>query len=916
MGNWKSWLLVSLLWTPLATAWALPGFIEFESGQVRPLALSPNGRYLYAVNTPANSLEVFLVSRQGLLHLDSVPVGLEPVAVAARNDSEVWVTNLLSDSVSVVDLHNPVHGRVVRTLLVGDEPRDVVFAGPGRSRAFITTAHRGQNIPFDPQLTTPSVGRADVWVFDADRLGETLTGTPLTIIKLFADTPRALAVSPDGTLVYAAAFESGNQTTIASQLPGPFTLPPPTTNFQGVPQLPEALIVKFNGQHWVDELNRNFDARVMSSLPDEDVFVIDAMAQRPAQLAGKKGFFAGVGTVLYNMAVNPVNGHIYVSNTEALNQVRFEGTGVLSGHSVRGHHNLNRITVLSSTGVFPRHLNKHIDFASCCAPIPNAENELSLALPTGIEVSRDGRTLYVAALGSSRIGVYDTASLENDSFTPNLASQIRLSGGGPTGLVLDEAHHRLYVLTRFDDAIKIVDLESKTEVGKARLFNPEPASIIKGRPIMYDARLSSHGDSACATCHVFGDNDSLAWDLGNPDAPVKANNNPVLLNVVPAPSLPDVFEPLKGPMTTQSLRGLANVGPQHWRGDRTGASTEPNIQPDSGAFNEREAFTQFQAGFTDLLGTPGNIPDTDMAAFTDFIMQVVFPPNPIRRLDDSLTAQQQLGHDIFLHRNVVTVVEGLTPCQGCHRLDPNGNAQFAVPFPGFFGSDGSSAREGNGEVFKVADFRNAYTKIGMFGAPASQLLPTGQPLIEPVPGLTGFQGDQIRGFGFSHTGEFDIIPRFLSAFSFTQNPPSGFNPQGFPSAEAGLPQRRAVESFLFAFDSNLKPIVGQQVTLESRNAHIVANRIDLLMSRADAGDCDLVVKGDLYRVRVGFLYMGNGRFRQDSARLPPLSDAMMRAAVREPGDALTYTCVPPGSGYRIGIDRDNDGVLDRDSRGH
>src|SRR2546430_10042502 len=41
--------------------------------------------------------------------------------------------------------------------------RDIVFAGPGRSRAFITTAHRGQNVPYDPQLTTPGIGRADVW---------------------------------------------------------------------------------------------------------------------------------------------------------------------------------------------------------------------------------------------------------------------------------------------------------------------------------------------------------------------------------------------------------------------------------------------------------------------------------------------------------------------------------------------------------------------------------------------------------------------------------------------------------------------------------------------------------------------------------------------------------------------------------
>ena len=56
-----------------------------------------------------------------------------------------------------------------------------MFAGPGKARAFITTAHRGQNVPFDPQLTTPGVGRADVWVFDARHLGDSLGGDPLTM---------------------------------------------------------------------------------------------------------------------------------------------------------------------------------------------------------------------------------------------------------------------------------------------------------------------------------------------------------------------------------------------------------------------------------------------------------------------------------------------------------------------------------------------------------------------------------------------------------------------------------------------------------------------------------------------------------------------------------------------------------------
>lgn len=130
-----------------ATASASTPFSAFESGQVRPLALSQNRQRLFAVNTPDNRLEIFTVTNDGLEHEASVAVGLEPVAVAVRSNDEVWVVNHLSDSVSIVDTSDLDESRVVRTLLVGDEPRDIVFAGPGKSRAFITTAHRGQNSP-------------------------------------------------------------------------------------------------------------------------------------------------------------------------------------------------------------------------------------------------------------------------------------------------------------------------------------------------------------------------------------------------------------------------------------------------------------------------------------------------------------------------------------------------------------------------------------------------------------------------------------------------------------------------------------------------------------------------------------------------------------------------------------------------
>ncbi|MBO0801370.1 MAG: hypothetical protein J2P31_21330, partial [Blastocatellia bacterium] len=392
-----------------------PSFTEFESGQVRPLAISPDGTSLFAVNTPDNTLEIFKVTSDGLTLQARVPVGLEPVAVAPRNDNEVWVVNHLSDSVSVVSLTQTP--RVIRTLLVGDEPRDIVFAG-SPARAFITTAHRGQQrtdpsiagVPGagDPQFTTPGVGRADVWVFDPGNLGSAFGGKPTRILTFFTDTPRALAVSPDNRTVYVAGFKTGNQTTTIPEgmlcdgfdpnTPctaedgsiSPGGNPGPATNFEGKQAPKVGLIVKFNNatQQWQDELGRNWNNAVRFNLPDQDVFAVDAntLAQTAA--------FAHVGTTLFNMATNPVSGKLYVSNTEAFNNVRFEGPGIFGGHTVQGHLAETRITVISGDSVTPRHLNKHIDYTKLAGDPgfdPTAKNH-SLSTPLEMRVTSDGKT--------------------------------------------------------------------------------------------------------------------------------------------------------------------------------------------------------------------------------------------------------------------------------------------------------------------------------------------------------------------------------------------------------------------------------------------------------------------------------------------------------------------------------------------
>ncbi|HVM97331.1 MAG TPA: beta-propeller fold lactonase family protein, partial [Candidatus Acidoferrales bacterium] len=696
------------LLAPLAfTGPAAATFPAFESAHVRPLALSADGSTLYAVNTPDNRLEIFAVGDDGLEPRGSVAVGLEPVAVAVHGDA-VWVVNQLSDSVSIVDtsMQPP---RVARTLLVGDEPRDIVFAGPNRSRAFITTAHRGQNSPLDSQLTTPGVGRADVWVFDATDQGSSFNGDPLTIVTLFSDTPRALAAAPDGSRVYAAAFLSGNRTATVSQesvcdggiaagpcvvegITMPGGLPPPNTNVDGVPQTETGLIVRFDpgSGAWLDELDRDWREAMRFSLPDRDVFAIDANADLPHEIEN----FASVGTVIFSLAVNPVDGTVYAANTEANNASRFSGPGIFAGHSVRGHLHESRITTISANGVQPVRLNGHIDYN--VVPSPQGAADRSLALPVALAIDPTGNTLFVAAMGSDVVATLSTAALANNNLVPSAADHISVSGGGPSGLALDSGGQRLYVATRFDNGISVIDVGTRQEIQHLRLFNPEPEAVVAGRRFLYDARLSSsNGELACASCHVSGHIDGLAWDLGNPDGHVVPNPNAIASLPSAGGDIPNrAFHPMKGPMTTQTLRGMALDGPMHWRGDRTNGMLSLGDSSD-----EIANFLQFNEAFDSLMGKGGAIPGDDMLAFAEFALSLVPPPNPNRALDNSLNPLQQT-HFVEFSQN--------QNCTKCHVYNTAA---------GFFGTDGHSALNPNPGVkdfFKIPSLRGAYEKVGMF----------------------------------------------------------------------------------------------------------------------------------------------------------------------------------------------------------
>ena len=543
-------------------------FKSFESPQVHPLALTPDGTKLLAVNTPDHRLSVFQLTGEGPALVAEVPVGLEPVSVAARNDREAWVTNWLSDSVSIVDL---ITGNVIRTIDVGDEPTDVVFAGQQHELAFVCVS-----------------GLSQVKVYNPDSPADSPQ-----VISIRGKQPRALVRDASGARVFVSVFESGNQTTVvsANQVKAGGGPPKASPKMKKLPPAPDVgLIVKWDGSNWADERgNTKWNALVPYTLADVDLVVIDATQTAPRI----QNEVRGVGTHIGNAVFDPAGNRLYVLNIEAHNEVRFE-------QNLSGRFTTTRVSVINFSPVgapAPNtaavNLNSHIDL-----DVPegsNAERALSLALPADIARGADG-ALYVAATGSAKVGVLD----------PGGAVRARISvGQGPTGLTIDEARQRLYVLNRFDETLSIVDLKGRAEATRIPVgFNPEPQAVREGRRFLYDASLSAHGDLACASCHFNGHRDGLAWDLGNPRGKLQSVNG---IGV-------SVFHPMKGPMTTQSLRGIIGNEPLHWRGDRGSLS-------------------DFNPAFMSLLGGPRELTADEMTAFSAFIQTLTYPPNPNQNLD-------------------------------------------------------------------------------------------------------------------------------------------------------------------------------------------------------------------------------------------------------------------------------------------
>jgi YVTN family beta-propeller protein len=804
---------------PLVAQVPTSAFVNFEGAQTNPIRISADGTRLFALNTPNGTLSVFnLASPASPALIAEIPVGIEPVSVninpRVAGNNEAWVVNQISNSVSVVSVSQ---GIVTDTLTATagsnaqTEPADVVFAN---GYAFVSAAR--SNLVNVYSTSTHALVKA---------------------IPLVGEEPRALAVSPNGSTVYVAFALSGNQTTLVPEEYAPL---PPTPANPNLPLAPHVgLIVAATDPTW--------SKVIKYTMPDNDVAAISTTS------LAVTNYYPHLGTINLGLAVNPVSGNLYVANTDALNLIMFETA--LNGHIV--NHQITSVNpTTGQTQIW--NLNPGIDYSQ----LPNTSALGSaLAMPTAIVLEPTGTYLYIAAFGTDRIGIFNTTTGAVASFieidpqatgaTANPATK-----RGPRGLALNSSANILYVLNRISNTISIVNLASNTVTAEIATgsFDPTPVVIRNGRGFLYDHKLSGNGTGACASCHIDAEMDLLAWNLGNPDGS---------MTYLQQGGETLAFHPMKGPMTTQTLRGLVNEEPYHWRGDK------PN-------------FAAFNGAFAALLGGP-QLSDADMAAFTNFINTIAYQPNPNQNLDRSMPAAITLpdypavgdpntGLSVFLN---VPSGTGDHTCLFCHPADPGIGTNGLID---------AANTQPSSQPMKHSQLRNMYQKTNEdFSAKAVS----------------------VNGFGFANDGNQPGI------FSFLGGPE-------FPLIRTNTTDKVNLDAYMLCFDTGTAPAVGYTRTVTSANVTsdpTIASDWSTLQGQAatSPANIDLIANGTIQGQIHGLLYLpATNNYETDTTGLGPFTQAQLTAFIQN-GDTLTLMGVPPGTGTRMAIDRKLDGVKNGDA---
>ncbi len=619
----------------LTAACLSPGLAQ-ESGIGHPVFLSPHagpivksGSSIYVVNTPADTVDV--IDGDSRAVVARINVGVDPVAIAARPDGrEVWVSNHVSDSVSVIDTDaaSPTHLQVIATVQEFepetratrfDEPVGIAFASNAKAYVALSSENR---------------------IAVVDVAARKVTGS----LTVTAQDPRAIAVR--GERLYVIPFESNNQTQISGC----------TGELDGELCTFDAI------EHVIDNNNVLSTFAVVdivrrSDIPDRDLFVFDTVTDQLVDVVDT------VGTLLYGLAVDS-QGRVFVAQTEARNDSN--GRAGTLGDGLAEMENrafLNQVT--------------RVDCGPDCGtpqfidlePVPPVDPApgMALATPFAIAVSEDDRTLVITAAGSNRLFTLDADS-------GALLGRVTV-GSAPRGIALESdgagGPQRAWVLNAVDNTVSVVALDEPADpaiVATITLEDPTPLAVKRGRTAFNDANVSSSGTYSCESCHPDGGTDQLVWVLDTPLCSAPGCNQ------IP-------------PRVTMPIRGLRNTAPYHWDGipgDPYGgintASLEVSVPPNC-SMDEPESCTRnlVDGSLASTMCEQGACPVNEEGKggaldaatrddMAEFLLTVPYPPAQRRAYTNVLSAAAREGYWLF---HVAGDLQGNPEpnvCGNCHRM--------------------------------------------------------------------------------------------------------------------------------------------------------------------------------------------------------------------------------------------------------
>ena len=594
------------------------GHPAMESPHVNPIALS--GNYVYVTNTPAGTVDV--IDRKTQKIFTRINVGVDPVSIAVRPDGkEIWVSNHVSDSVSVIDSDpkSPTFHIVIATVqdfdqhkaTTFDEPVGIAFAN--NSKAYIALSS-------EKQIAVVDVKTRKV----IDRL------------EIRAQDPRAIFVQ--GDRLYVVPFESGNKT----QLSG------------GYKQNIDGNLVTFDAWEHTVKNNNVLSLGYVSDIvkhpknPDKDLFIFDTKSDRQIKIVET------LGTLLYGLTVDS-KGRIFITQTDARNDAN--GRAGTKKHGLAELQNrpyLNQITSVqfNNSGVDKKFLNLE--------PLPpaNPNKDQALSTPYAIQISDDDSIIIASASSSDKIFALDSQSGE-------ILSQITV-GAGPRGIALEKGKlSKAWIYNALDNTVTLLDVSNTKDIKLSTtisLEDPTHTTVKRGRIAFNSATASSTGTFSCASCHPNGHSDQLLWVL---DTPIVSGGNQIM------------------PRLTMPVRGLRDTSPFHWdgtKGDPYGGINSTNLFfPASSNCEINNPINCLRQLIDDNLATTmssvskdkqkGALTEDERNDMAVYLLSIPYPPAPKRPYTNVLTNRARQGFSLF-H------VEGdnnpnfnqPNVCGSCHRM--------------------------------------------------------------------------------------------------------------------------------------------------------------------------------------------------------------------------------------------------------